>query len=80
MKHYNFIKNKFLGGLDSKESACNVGDLGSISVTGRSPGGGHGNPLEYSCLEHPTESGDWQSTVQGVTQNLDMTEQLSLSL
>ena len=41
------------GGSDSKESACNSGDLGSISGLGRSPGGGHGNPLQYSCLENP---------------------------
>ena len=38
---------------DSKESACNVGDVGSIPGLGRSPGGGHGNPLQYSCLENP---------------------------
>ena len=41
----------FRGGLDSKESACNAGDLGLISGSGRSPGGGHGNPLHYSCLK-----------------------------
>ena len=40
------------GGSDSKESACNVGDLGSIPGLGRSPGGGHDNPLQYSCLEN----------------------------
>ena len=40
----------FPGGSDSKESTCDVGDLGSISGLGRSPGGGHGNPLQYSCL------------------------------
>ena len=43
----------FLGGSDGKESICNVGDLGSIPGLGRSPGGGHGNPLQYSCLENP---------------------------
>ena len=43
----------FLGGSDGKESAWNVGDLGSITRMGRSPGGGHGNPLQYSCLENP---------------------------
>ena len=43
----------FLGGSDDKESSCNVGNLGSISGLGRSPGGGHGNPLQYSCLENP---------------------------
>ena len=41
----------FPGGLDCKEFACNVGDLGLILGLGRSPGGGHGNPLQYSCLE-----------------------------
>ena len=74
------IFKKFPDGLDSKESACNVEDLGSISVSGRSPGGEHGNPLQHSYLEHPTDSGAWQSTGQGVAQSLDMTEQLSLSL
>ena len=41
------------GGSDGKESTCNVGDLGSIPGLGRSPGGRHGNPLQYSCLENP---------------------------
>ena len=41
------------GGSNGKECACNVGDLGSISGLGRSLGGGHGNPLHYSCLENP---------------------------
>ena len=43
----------FPGGSVSKESTCNVGDLGLIPGLGRSPGGGHGNPLQYSCLENP---------------------------
>ena len=43
----------FPGGLDSKESACNMGDLSSIPGWGRSLGGGHGNPLQYSRLENP---------------------------
>ena len=42
----------FPGGSDGKESACNVGDLGLIAGLGRSPEGGHGNPLQYSCLEN----------------------------
>ena len=42
----------FPGGSDGKESACNLGDLGSIPGLGRSPGGGHGNPLQYSCPEN----------------------------
>ena len=43
----------FPGGSDCKESTCNVGDLGLISGLERSPGGGNGNPLQYSCLENP---------------------------
>ena len=43
----------FPGGSNGKESACNAGDLGSVPELGRSPGGGHGNPLQYSCLENP---------------------------
>ena len=43
----------FPGGSDSKESACNAGDLGSVPGLGRSPGGRYGNPLQYSCLESP---------------------------
>ena len=40
---------------------CNAGDLGSITGLGRSPGGGHGNPLQYSCLENPMDRGAWQA-------------------
>ena len=43
----------FPGGPDGKKSTCSAGDLGSIPGLGRSPGGGHGNPLQYSCLENP---------------------------
>ena len=45
------------GGSDGKESACNVGDMGSIPGSGRSPGEGNGNPLQYSCLENPMDKG-----------------------
>ena len=45
----------FPGGSDGKASACNVGDPGSIPGLGRSPGDGSGNPLQYSCLENPTD-------------------------
>ena len=47
------------GGSDSKASAYNVGDLGSIPGSGRSPGEGNGNPLQYSCLENPMDGGTW---------------------
>ena len=50
-----------------KESACSAGDLGLIPVSGRSPGEGNGNPLQYSCLENPMDRGAWQAIVHGVT-------------
>ena len=56
----------FSGGSDSKESACNAGDLGSIRGLGRSPEGGNGNPLQCSCLENSTDRGAWWATVHGV--------------
>ena len=59
----------FPGSSDSKESACNVGDLGSITGLGRSPGEWHGNPLQYSCLENPTDRGAWRATVHGVAES-----------
>ena len=49
-----------------KESAGNAGDLGLIPGLGRSPGGGHDNPLQYSCLENPLDRGAWWATVHGV--------------
>ena len=56
-------------GSEGKESACNAGDLGSMLGLGISPGGGHGNPLKYSCLENPMDSGAWQATVHGVAKS-----------
>ena len=56
----------FPGGSDSKESACNAGDPGSIPGLGRSPGEGNGNPLQYSCLDNSMDRGAWQATVHGV--------------
>ena len=47
--------------LRGKESACNAGNLGSIPDLERFPGGGHGNPLQYSCLENPMDRGTWQA-------------------
>ena len=57
------------GGSDAKESACNVGDLGSIPELGRSPGRGNGHPLQYSCLENPMDRGARQATVHGVAKS-----------
>ena len=50
-----------------KESACSAGDLGLIPGSGRSPGGGNGNPLQYSCLDNPMDRRAWQATVHRVT-------------
>ena len=51
------MKDGFSGGLDSKESSCNAGDLGSVPVWERSPGEGNGNPFQYSCLENSMDRG-----------------------
>ena len=56
----------FPGGSDGEESTCNAGDLGLIPGLGRSSGGGHGNPLQNSCLKHSTDRGAWQATVHRV--------------
>ena len=69
----------FPGGSDSKESTCNSGDLGSIPGLGRSPGGMHGNLLQYSCLENS----HGQKSLVGYSswghKESDMTEQLSIA-
>ena len=57
------------GSSDSKESACNAGDLGSIPGSGRSPGEAHGNPLQYSFLENSVDRGACQATVHGVAKS-----------
>ena len=51
----------------------NAGDAGSSLGLGRSPGEGHGNPLQYSCLGNPVDRGAWQTTVHGVAKESDMT-------
>ena len=60
--------------LSGKESACSVGDPGSIPGLRISPGGGHGNSLQYSCLENSMDRGAWRVTVHRVGTELDMTE------
>ena len=52
--------------LSNKESTCNAGDMGLITGWGRSPGGEHGNPLQYPCLENPMDRGAWWVTVHRV--------------
>ena len=56
-----------------KASASNVGDPGSIPRSGRFPGKGNGNPLQYSCLENPMDGGAWQATVFGVVKSHPIT-------
>jgi len=59
--------------LSDKKSICNVGDRGSIPESGRSPGEGTGNPLQYPCLGNPMDRGAWQAAVCEVAKELDMT-------
>ena len=56
-------------GLNSKESICNARDLGSIPESGRSPGEGNGNPLQYSCLGNPMDRGAWWAIIHWVAKN-----------
>ena len=59
----------FPGGPEAEASASNAGDVGSIPGSGRSPGEGNGNPLQYSCLENPMGREAWQATVHGVAKS-----------
>ena len=68
----------FPGGSDSKASAYNAEDPGSIPGLGRSPGEGNGNPLQYSCLENPMDGGAWWGYSPRSHKESDKTEQLTL--
>ena len=68
------IDGQFLGGSDSKASAHDAGDPGSIPWSGRSPGEGNGNPLQYSCLENSMDGGAWWAIVHGGHKESNMTE------
>ena len=59
----------FPGGLAVMNLPANTGDMGLILGSARSPGEGYGNPLQYSCLESPTDRGAWQATVHGVAKS-----------
>ena len=60
------LEEGFPGGSDGKESSCNEGNAGSVPGSGRSPGEGHSNPLQYSCLENPMDRGAWWAMVHRV--------------
>ena len=67
----------FPGGAGVKKLPANAGetrDMGSVPGSGRSPGGGNSNPLQYSWLENPMDIGTWWATVQGFAKELAMTE------
>ena len=69
---FSYLKSAFLGGASSKEPACqcrDIRDSGSVPGLGRSPEGGHGNPIQYSWLENPMDRGAWRAAVHGVAQS-----------
>jgi len=66
---YSSGSTYFPGSSDSKESACNTGDMGLILGLERSPGEGNGYPLQYSCLENSMDRGAWQATVHGIAKS-----------
>ena len=71
----------FPGGPSGKEPACQAGDVrdtGLIPGLGRAPGGGHGNPLQYSCLDNPTDRRVWWSTVYWVAKSQTQLKHLSM--
>ena len=63
-----------------KNPPANAGDMGSIPGSGRSPGEGNGNQLQYSCLRNPMDRGAWQAPVHRVSKESDMTERLNSSI
>ena len=66
------VARGFPDGSDSKDPICNAGDTGDAGLipgSGRSAGGGNGNPLQYSCLENPMDRGAWRATVPRVTKS-----------
>ena len=71
IKMYLLKEWVFPGGSAAKTPLANAGDAGLIPGLGRSPGEGNGNPLQYSCLGNPVDSGARQATVRGVAKELD---------
>ena len=66
LNHFKYLRASLHSSV-CKESACNAGESSSSPGSGRSPGEGNGNPLQYSCLQNPMERRVWQATVCGVT-------------
>ena len=64
-----FLKKIFYFVLEVNNPPANAGDMSSIHGSGRSPGEGNGNSLQYSCLRNPMDRGTWQATVHGVAKN-----------
>ena len=77
--HKSLLLSRLPWWLRGKESACNAGDAGSIPWSGRSPGEGNGNPLQYSCLENPRDGRTYWAAVYGVAQSWTRLKQLSSS-
>ena len=75
-----YISLDFPGGSEGKVSVCNARDPGSIPGSGRSPGEGNGNPLQYSCLENPLDGAAWQARVHGVTKSRTRLSDFSFTL
>ena len=79
---FPFLQNGLTLCLSGKEFTCSVGDPGDVGLipgSGRSPEGGYGNPLQYSCLENPMDRGVWWAAVHKVAQSLTWPKQLSSS-
>ena len=66
LSDFTYSLKGFLRGSNGKESACDAGDPGSVPGLGRSPGGGNGNPLQYSCLDNPMDRGDGRAIIHGL--------------
>ena len=69
----NIVSLQNHDGSDDNAYSCNAGDVGSVPGLERSPGGGNGYPLQYSCLENSMDRGAWWATVLGITKESDMT-------
>ena len=70
----------FPGGSEGKASNCNAGDLGSIPGSGRPPGEGNGNPLQYCCLENPIDRDAWWATVHGIAKSRTQLSNFTFSI